>query len=248
MQHDDLAGRGARVVSRQTRWRCTRTTGHESRSGCTPRSVIDSRQCERLRDRRLRRDGTRCRSRRPAAAAAARSSSARIGARLCGWCSGASGMYFSSAATHGGVDAHRLRVFEPAVHDAMTDADEPVPRQPLAQERDEVLERAFVAELDAFAPRFLVDDGARARPSRRSAATCTGPRPARARRAQASRAASANSENLRLDEPAFRTAMASAMASGDRLVGRFAPRLRDQRRNRRTRRGASSPNRRGSSG
>ena len=39
-----------------------------------------------------------------------RSSSRRIGVRLCGWCSGASGTNCCQIVQHLGVDAHRLRV------------------------------------------------------------------------------------------------------------------------------------------
>ena len=77
---------------------------------------------------------------------------------MCGWCSGASGTYFSSAATYRRIDAHGLRVLGSAVHDPVPDADEPVLGEPLAQERDQVIERAGVAERDAVAPRLLVDD------------------------------------------------------------------------------------------
>ena len=56
------------------------------------------------------------------------SSRSRIGARLCGWCSGASGTYFSSASTTAAVDARRPRVLEPAVHDPMPDRREAIIR------------------------------------------------------------------------------------------------------------------------
>ena len=58
---------------------------------------------------------------------------------------------------HRRVDAHRLRVLEPAVHDAVADADQAVLGELLAQERDQVIERAVVAELDALAPRLLAE-------------------------------------------------------------------------------------------
>ncbi len=93
--------------SRQARRRCIRTTGRGSRSGCTPRSVIDLGSANACatggcpRWNAVSKQAT-CGS------CGRRSSSARIGARLCGWCSGASGMYFSSAVDHRRVDAHRL--------------------------------------------------------------------------------------------------------------------------------------------
>ena len=88
-----------------------------------------------------------------------RSNSARIGARLCGWCSGASGTYFSSAGDDGRIQAHGLRVFEPAVHDAMADTDEAMVGEGGAHEGDQVIERAFVAELGAFTPRLFIQHG-----------------------------------------------------------------------------------------
>ncbi len=50
-----------------------------------------------------------------------------------------------------------MRVFEPAVHDAMADADEAMVGELGAQECDQVIERAVVAELDTFAPRLLAE-------------------------------------------------------------------------------------------
>ncbi len=56
------------------------------------------------------------------------------------------------------------------MHDAMADADEAMLGELGAQERDQVIERAVVAELRALAPRLLAEHVCRRRPSRRSAA------------------------------------------------------------------------------
>ena len=70
------------------------------------------------------RGGRRCRSRRPAAARADSRSIERIGARLCGWCSGASGIIARrGCASTLVVDQHRPVVVRAAVHDAMADRD-----------------------------------------------------------------------------------------------------------------------------
>ncbi len=53
---------------------------------------------------------------------------------------------------HRRVDAGGLGVLETPVHDAMADGYQSVVGEPLAQERHEVVERAVVAELRAFAP------------------------------------------------------------------------------------------------
>ena len=47
-----------------------------------------------------------------------------IGFRLCGWCSGASGLSLPSAATTSGVDPHGLRVVDAAMHHPVADGDE----------------------------------------------------------------------------------------------------------------------------
>ena len=62
----------------------------------------------------------------------------RIGARLCGWCSGASGTNFLELGDDTGVDAHRLRILQPAVDDAVADRREfdgrrPAPRRKSAR-------------------------------------------------------------------------------------------------------------------
>ena len=50
------------------------------------------------------------------------------------------------------IHAHGLRVLEPAVHHAVADARQAMPGKLGAQERDQVIERAVVAELDPGAP------------------------------------------------------------------------------------------------
>ena len=85
-----------------------------------------------------------------------RSSSERIGARLCGWCSGASGTSFSSSREHVGVDPHRLGVV--AARRAPRGARPPRAAIRSALRADEVgecVDGAVVAELDALAPGLL---------------------------------------------------------------------------------------------
>ena len=105
----------------------------------------------------------------------------RIGARLCGWCSGASGTQLLERREHVGVDPHRLR--ELACRRARRDGRRPTRRVPavlLAQEVDEVVERAVVPELRRPRPSASRRSSRPSRPWRRSAARCRGLRPGRA--------------------------------------------------------------------
>ena len=77
----------------------------------------------------------------------ARFSSSRIGARLCGWCSGASGTNFCSRSTMRRVQAHRRGELGAAMHDAVSDRGQPLAAglcglQPV----EDVRQRAVVAE------------------------------------------------------------------------------------------------------
>jgi hypothetical protein len=74
---------------------------------------------------------------------------------------------------HRAVDAHRFGVPEPAVHDAVPDARELQLAELLPHERHDVLQRAIVAELAAFA-QVRVETVAPAGSLRRSAARCDG--------------------------------------------------------------------------
>ena len=156
---------------------------------------------------------------------------------------------------HRRIDAHRLGVLEAAVHDPMTDADEPVLGEPLTQERDEVIERAVMTERDALAPRLLVDGraaavlgnearrrvqplGLPARDEREALRAVGEQRELEARRARVQYG----------DRIGHVSARPPCGHLRDGLAGRFAPRVaRPAPRCRRTR-AASSPSRRGSSG
>ena len=110
------------------------------------------------------------------------------------------------------IETHRLRVLEAAVHHAVTDARQAMPGELRAKECDQMFERAFVAEFIPFTPRFFAKEfpvpslatnrGAVDRPS-----ACP-----RAIRSNAS-PRSTNTENLRLDEPAFKTTIASFISA-----------------------------------
>ena len=65
------------------------------------------------------------------------------------------------------------------MHDAMPDADEPVVRELRSQKRDQVIERAVMAELRALGPRLLAAV-VPSRPSRQSGAPCKSLRSGRA--------------------------------------------------------------------
>src|SRR5438477_6425174 len=69
---------------------------------------------------------------------------------------------FLERADHGRIEAHRLRVLESAVNDAMSDTDEPMLGELVAEKTDEMFERAIMTELDAVAPCLLGDDRAAA--------------------------------------------------------------------------------------
>src|SRR5437762_7620428 len=69
---------------------------------------------------------------------------------------------FLERADHGHIDAHGLRVFEAAMDDAMSDTDEPMLGELVAEKIDEMFERAVMTELDAAAPGLLGDDRAAA--------------------------------------------------------------------------------------
>ena len=95
--------------------RCTRRTGRGSRSGGCPSRPT------RAGGRRPAPPpawcgGRRCRSRRPAAAPARAPAAARIGARLCGWCSGASGTSAASSSSSAGVTRSGRACARPAMH------------------------------------------------------------------------------------------------------------------------------------
>ena len=138
----------------------------------------------------------------------ARSSSARIGARLCGWCSGASGTSFSSFATHARhrrAPARRSRC--PPCTTRWPTADEPV-RRAVRRAQSQSTRCASAPSWPSFVPvvpALLARPACPPRPSRRSAARCRCPRPGRAATSSSSPPRSANSENLMLDEPALRT-------------------------------------------
>src|SRR5713226_8507335 len=53
------------------------------------------------------------------------------------------------------IGAHRLREIKSAVYDAMPNTHEPLGREFGAEERDQMIERAVVAESCAFGPRIL---------------------------------------------------------------------------------------------
>ena len=171
VQHDGAAARRAARRAAAAPRRCTRRTGRGSRSAARPRSCSSAGSANICASSGCVRWNAVSKQATCGSSAAARAA-ARIGARLCGWCSGASGTSFSSARHHVGVRrAPAARSRMPAVHDAMADAGEPVARAVLlAQKVDDVLERAVVAELRALVPALLADDARRPRPSRRSAA------------------------------------------------------------------------------
>ena len=56
---------------------------------------------------------------------------------------------------HVGIQPDRARVFEPSMHDAMTDANQAISCKPLAQKRHQIIERASMTKLDPVAPGFL---------------------------------------------------------------------------------------------
>ena len=90
MRDHDAPGGQRGVAPRPGCARCIRRTGRGSRSGgCRGRrSPAAGRRC---RPPRHGRGGRRCRSRRPAARRGSARAAAAMPARLCGWCSGASG-------------------------------------------------------------------------------------------------------------------------------------------------------------
>jgi hypothetical protein len=101
------------------------------------------------------------------------------------------------------------------MHDAMADADQAIPCKPLAQKRHQMLECAGVTELGPFTPRFL---------GGRLAGAIQGNEVRRGVKAFDLAALielqfiprTRKSENLMLDEPAFRTTMASGIRAAIR--------------------------------
>ena len=147
---------------------------------------------------------------------------------------------------HRAVDAHRLGVLEPAVNDAVADARELRHRR-ASRERTR---RCAGARRRGRAGCLRPRTSGRRRwrrpdPSRRSAARCGWPRPGRAPPARGRRPP--NSENLMLDEPALRTAIASLITPPPFAAGpRAAPWRRGPPPRRRP--AASRPSRPGWSG
>jgi len=58
------------------------------------------------------------------------------------------------------VDAHRLGVLQPPVHDAVADASQGLSAAPSAQKLDQVVERSVMTEPLALAPALLADNSA----------------------------------------------------------------------------------------
>ena len=62
-----------------------------------------------------------------------------IGARLCGWCSGASGTSFLERGHDARIDADRRGVFGAAMHDAMAEREHRTAGQQLAPELQDLV-------------------------------------------------------------------------------------------------------------
>ena len=120
MRDDDPAAGDRRAPPRAAARRHIRRTGRGSRSAARPRrrARAAARSSRRAPDGR---GGRRCRSRRPAAGPGRSPCASRIGARLFGWCSGASGSSAVEPLEHAGIDQHRPGVIGPAMHDAVAD-------------------------------------------------------------------------------------------------------------------------------
>ena len=130
--HDGPARGRARVVRGQHRGDVL--VGQPVESVAAHAGVVQlGRDREALRDVRDWSSGTTCRSTRPAADRAGARAASEIGARLLGWCSGASGTSFFEHGDHVAVDPHRLGVIRPAVDHAVTDGLELAGASPLRE-------------------------------------------------------------------------------------------------------------------
>ena len=142
----------------------------------------------------------------------ARASTARIAARLWGRCSGAMRDQLLHRGEQGGVDAGGQHVGAGAVGDAVTDGDEAVGAAALfPQPAGDVGERAVVPNVSPAGQRFSSGGSPPASFATKRGAAADALDLAAGDRRRARRRAGANTENLMLDEPAFRTRIASVI-------------------------------------